>query len=84
MNKSVAEKRLAEARIELEKVSQAYDRALNAQSWSTWDGSSRREVTNANITSLYNQKLALEKKVEKLESYVEGLSCGAIRLGARY
>ena len=84
MNKSVAEKRLAETRIELEKVTEAYNRALSAQSWTTWDGHSRREVTNANITSLYNQKLALEKKVEKLESYVEGFSCGATRLGVRH
>lgn len=83
MNKSVAEKRLAEAREQLRLVNEAYQRALVSQSWETRDGSSSRSVTNANVTALYNQKLALEKKVEKLESYVDGFSCGATRLGVR-
>lgn len=83
MNKSAAEKRLNEKRAELEKVSAAYERALLSQSWETRDGNSSRQVTNANITSLYNQKLSLEKQIEKLEAIVEGWSCEATRLGIR-
>lgn len=83
MNKSVAEKRLAEKRAELEKVNAAYERALLSQSWETKDGNSSRQVTNANVTSLYNQKLSLEKQIEKLEAIAEGWSSEAKRIGIR-
>lgn len=83
MNKSTAKNRLVEKRAELEKVNAAYERALLSQSWETRDGNSSRQVTNANITSLYNQKLSLEKQIEKLESIVEGWSTDAGRIGVR-
>lgn len=83
MNKSAAEKRLAEAMEQLRLVNEAYQRALLSQSWETRDGGSVRSVTNASVTSLYNQKLSLEKKIEKLQSFIDGVSCGATRLGVR-
>lgn len=83
MNKSAAEKRLNEKRAELEMVNAAYERALLSQSWETKDGNSSRQVTNANVTSLYNQKLSLEKKIERLEAIVEGFNNQATRVGPR-
>lgn len=83
MNKYAAEKRLNEKRAELEMVNAAYERALLSQSWETKDGNSSRQVTNANVTSLYNQKLSLEKKIERLEAIVEGLNNQATRVGPR-
>ena len=83
MNKSAAEKRLIEKRAELEMVNAAYERALLSQSWETKDGNSSRHVNNANITSLYNQKLSLEKQIDKLEAIVDGMTCEARRIGIR-
>lgn len=83
MNKSAAEKRLIEKKAELEKVNAAYERALLSQSYKLRNGEDSREVNNANITSLYNQKLSLEKHIEKLEAIVEGWTCEARRVGIR-
>lgn len=83
MNKSAAEKRLAEKKQELELVSAAYERALLSQSWETKDGNSSRSVVNANVTSLYNQKLALEKQIDRLEAIVGGWANEAGRIGIR-
>lgn len=81
MEKSVAIRRLEEAKAQLEKVEASYERALAAQSWQTQNGMDRRSVENANITSLFNQVLYWRKEVERLESLAEGRGGSSFRIG---
>lgn len=72
--------KLERAKTELEKVTEAYERALLAQSWRSSDGMSERSVTNASITELRLQKDKLEARVEKLEGMLDGSLCRAFRV----
>lgn len=66
------EKRLAEAREELERARRAYYNALNAQSWETRDGQSSRSVTNANVMTLKSLYERAKADVEELEALQSG------------
>ena len=74
------ELKLEKAKAELVKVTEAYERALLAQSWKTSDGMSERSVVNASLTELRLQKERLEKRVEYLEGMVNGSICMAVRV----
>ena len=73
--------RLAKLKEQLVKVDEAYERALQAQAWRSSDGMSERSVNNANIAELYRQKVELERKIDRLESEIDGTSTSAFRLG---
>ena len=59
------ELKLEKAKAELVKVTEAYERALLAQSWKTSDGMSERSVVNASLTELRLQKERLEKRARQ-------------------
>ena len=71
--------RLEKAKAELLKVTEAYERALLAQSWESSDGVSRRSVTNASISELRLQKDRLEARVMRLEGLLDGSTRRAFR-----
>ena len=73
--------RLVKLKEQLVKVDEAYERALQAQAWRSSDGMSERSVNNANIAELYRQKVELERKIDRLESEIDGTSTSAFRLG---
>ena len=73
--------RLVKLKEQLVKVDEAYKRALQAQAWRSSDGMSERSVNNANIAELYRQKVELERKIDRLESEIDGTSTSAFRLG---
>ena len=73
--------RLVKLKGQLVKVDEAYERALQAQAWRSSDGMSERSVNNANIAELYRQKVELERKIDRLESEIDGTSTSAFRLG---
>ena len=73
--------RLVKLKEQLVKVDEAYERALQAQAWRSSDGMSERSVNNANIAELYRQKVELERKIDRLESELDGTSTSAFRLG---
>ena len=75
------ENRLAKLKEQLTKVNEAYERALQAQAWKSSDGMSERSVSNANIAELYREKVELERKIDRLESEIDGTSISAFRLG---
>lgn len=75
------EKKLAGLKQQLASVDESYNRALQAQSWRSSDGMSERSVNNANIAELYREKCELERKIERLESEIEGSSCSIVKLG---
>lgn len=75
------EKKLAELKEQLAKVDESYARALQAQSWRSSDGMSERSLTNANVAEIYKEKCDLEKRIEKLESELDGTSCHIVRIG---
>ena len=73
--------RLVKLKEQLVKVDEAYERALQAQAWRSSDGMLERSVNNANIAELYRQKVELERKIDRLESEIDGTSTSAFRLG---
>ena len=73
--------RLVKLKEQVVKVAEAYERALQAQAWRSSDGMSERSVNNANIAELYRQKVELERKIDRLESEIDGTSTSAFRLG---
>ena len=75
------ENRLVKLKEQLTKVNEAYERALQAQAWKSSDGMSERSVNNANIAELYREKVELERKIDRLESEIDGTSISAFRLG---
>lgn len=81
MEKSVAIRKLEEAKAQLEKVEASYERALAAQSWQTQNGMDRRSVENANITSLFDQVLYWRKEVDRYEGLAEGRGGSSFRIG---
>lgn len=85
MNRSYAEAKLEDARRRLALLEETYNSLLTsgAQSYKMQDGQTSREVTNVNLTSVYNQLLATRHEVDVWESRVEGFSSVAFRVGQK-
>lgn len=81
MDRSVAIRKLEEARESLANVKASYERALQAQSWQTQNGVDRRQVNNANVVHLFNQLRYWQDEVDRLEAIAEGRGGGAFRIG---
>ena len=75
------EEKLAKLKEQLQKIDESYNRALQAQSWKSSDGMSERMITNANVAELYREKCDIEKKIERLESELEGTMISVVKIG---
>lgn len=82
MDKSVATRKLENARRNLESVRASYERALQAQSFQMQTGEDNRSVRNANVAHLFSQLQYWQQEVDRLESIVEGKGgYGSFRVG---
>ena len=72
---------IAVAEAELSDLKVAYKNALTAQSWKTQDGTSSREVKNANVSALARLIREKEEQIANLKAKLNGLSRYVVKVG---